>query len=329
MRRLRGIRRSRTLLAGAALAFLGIATSFSMRAPVRVPPPAPPVAPDQLAPELVRIEPGTVVGDLAPPGWTHSIIRTSVQIESGDLDVMPKLASRTAERIRTAMLAAVRPPSRGAPYYSLERVGVGLTMACRGANMVVSPESVDRLRVPMNIIDHFVLRRAGEAAQRGRLAARTPTFALYDASLELTEGPLQIHRSIYLRHALLVDARTGMIRTLIWPVAENPALRKPPEHLIEVAPGLAHRSGVHVHAEKLLGRIPIAWFFAMTDLPRGVVHPLPATFREMSVQDPGTFRESVEMEHALRLLLDESPSGQPEWLRRRENDARRGHRFYN
>jgi hypothetical protein len=287
--------------------FLGLFTALSPRGPGRAPAPAPPVDIDHNAPELVRIEPGTVVGDQAPPGWTHSVIRTSVRIESGDLDVMPKLAVRTAERIRTAMLAEVRPPASGLPFYSLGRVGVGLTMSCRGENMVVSPESVDRLRVPMNIIDHFVLGRAEEAAQRGRLAARTPTFAVYDASLELTEGPQQIHRSIYLRHALLVDSRTGELRTVLWPVAESPALRKPPEFLVEIPPALAHRSGIHVDAQKLLGRIPIAWFFAMTDLPRGVVHPTSPEFRELSVSDPVTFRESMEMEQVLRKLLGDPP----------------------
>jgi hypothetical protein len=271
----------------------------------RRPPPAPPPPgrPGEAVPELVRIPPGTAIDDEAPEGWSHTVLRTRVFIESGDLHLLPPLARVTAERIRTAMLAEVGPDAEG---YRLRRVGVGLTLIHHGRNLVVTPDSAGRLGVPLSIVDRFVLSRAEDAVERGRLAARTRTFALYDASVELAEGPRLQHHSRYMRHALLVDPETGRLRCLVWVMAERPAARVAPESLVEVTPGLAFRCGIHVQAFTIAGRVPYNWWFAMTAIPSGRAIPIPADFRDWSIREPRTHEESAEMERRLRAVLGDT-----------------------
>jgi hypothetical protein len=250
--------------------------------------------------ELVEIEPGTAIGHEPPEGWTHRLVCTRMTVDSGDLHLLPELARVTAARIRTAMLAEVRRTPGPLGFFHLKRVGVGLTLEHKGENLAVTPDSVDRLGVPMSIVDRFVLGRAEEAVERGRLAARTPLFALYDASIEFADEPSLEHRSMFLRHALLVDPRNGQLREFVWRVAEKPEERTPPEAVIEVACPLDFVCGIHVQAIKIANRIPVGWLFAMTAVPSGKAIPLDPETAEKLLADPETAEDSEGMEYILR-----------------------------
>lgn len=264
------------------------------------PKPAPPGRQGEAVPELVRLDPGAVVDDGPPPGWSHRIIKTDLELASGDLGTLPAFARVTATRFRTLVAADVRPGASGG--YALGRVGVGLAMAHRGRDIVVASKSVDDLGLNLSMLDKLVLARAEAALERGRLSARTPSFALYDASVELTDG--DEHRSIYLRYGILVDPETGSLRTVVWPVAEDPEKRRAPEEMILIPPSLLFRCGIHVKAQRALGQVPVSWFFAMTGLPPGEAVRMPDELRAWSTGDPRTPEESGKLESLLRRALD-------------------------
>lgn len=271
------------------------------------PPPPPPGVEGEAVPELVAIEPGLVVSDRAPTGWTHLVLKTFTKLETGDLGTLPSFAKDTATRFRTVLLADVRPGPRG---YALRRVGVGLALSHEGQEIVVASSALDRLGVPASLLDTMVLGRAEKAVARGRLAARSPTFALYDASVEWNDAGR--HESIYLRYALLVEPEAGVLRTFCWPVAADPADRVPPETLVEIPSGTIFHCGIHVLAERAFGQIPVSWLFAMNALPPGPRLTMPERLQPWSIRDPRTADGSRALEAVLREALD-LPGPEPEW----------------
>jgi hypothetical protein len=279
-----------------------IAWEAIMGKPAGPPPkPAPPGHAGEVVPELVRLEPGAVIGDGPPTGWSHRVIKTTLELATGDLDTLPAFAKETATRFRTLLMADVRRSASGAGH-ALGRVGVGMAVAHRGGDIVVSSSNVDSLGDELSILDRLVLSRAEEALDRGRLAARTPTFALYDASVEIADGDK--HRSAFLRYGFLVDPGSGALRTVVWPIAEDPAKRRPPEEMILITPSLEFRCGIHVKAQRALGQVPVSWFFAMTGLPTGEAVRMPEDLRAWSTRDPRDAYESGKLEGLLRRALD-------------------------
>ncbi len=265
------------------------------------PRPAPPGHLGEVVPELVGIEPGTVVGDGPPAGWSDLVVKSTTYLEGGDVATLPLFARETATLFRTVVLADVRPSPGADSAYALYQIGVGLALSHEGQDTVITSESLESLDISLSLIDKLILERAESALSRGRLAARTATFALYDASVELADG--DVHRSIYLRYALLVDPTTGDLRTFVWPVAARPSDREPPASLIALKPSLLFPCGVHVLAKRAFGKVPVAWYFAMTHLPTGRSIPLPTELRSWSILDPQTADESAELEALLRRLL--------------------------
>ncbi len=277
--------------------------TFGRLTPVSTPPaPSEGMAP---APKLVRIEPGTIVEDTAPKGWSSRIIKTVLSLKSGDVDSLPEFATQTATRLRTVLLADVR---RGSDGYRLRRLGVGLAMKHKGRDAVVSSDSLDPLGVEVSTLDKIVLSRAEQALDRGRLAARTPTFVVYDASVEYFQA--KKHRSIYLRYAIVVDPASGRLRTLVWPIAQVPLERKKPSEMILLPPNTLFRCGVHVQATRLPGGIPVAWYFAMDGLPPGKRLPMPPELQKWATIDPETGEQSTRFEAAVRRALQDSLSGE-------------------
>lgn len=304
-------------LAGVLLAVLVGAAwliwSTTLGGPTAPPPrPAPPGASGAVVPELVALEPGANLNAGLPQGWTERVLESATVLESGDLNAMPSLGRNLAERFYTAVLADVRPrPGPGATRYALYRLGTGLGLVHDGKLLIVELESLDRLGIALSLLEKVTLGRAQSALGRGRLAARTATFVLYDASVEWSDAQTTPNRSIYLRYGILVDPETGSLRTVVWPVAAQAADRKPPESMVALPRNLQFACGVNVKAERALGGIPVGWKFAIDRLPPGEPIPMTPELQAWSVRDPATPEESAELEAALRKALqDHGPTGE-------------------
>jgi hypothetical protein len=79
----------------------------------------------------------------------------------------------------------------------------------------------------------------------------------------------QVHHSVELTYALLVDEHTGALRVLVWSQEAGETSLAAPAKLVELPPNLVFDCPLNVKAERLLGMVPVSWSFAMEDLPPG------------------------------------------------------------
>ena len=259
-------------------------------------------------PELVMLQPGTVLGEGPPAGWSERVIQSILHLASGDVNTLPASAKVTATKFRTVVLADVRRDGSGTSY-RLGRVGIGLSMVQDGRDVVISSATLGRQGVSLSTIDSMVFGRAEKALGRSHLLATTPTFALYETFVELADESGK-HRSILLRYALLVDPRTGALQTACWPIAEDPKDRAAPEAIVLLPPDLAYRCGIHVLARRIAG-VVIGWGFAMTDLPAGARFPAPTDLRSLLEREAFDPDEAAELEGLLREVLRDQSGPRP------------------
>jgi hypothetical protein len=254
--------------------------------------------------ELVLLAPGTKVDETLPPGWSHLVIKSVPRLASGDLDSLPGMATSTATLFRATVLVDVRPVGEGANrHFVLRRVGVGLCVPSRGHDTVVLSQTVASQGIELGMVGRTVLDRAEQELRRGRLVARTPTFALFSTPAVMQVG--NGHREILLRYALLVDSASGALQTLVWAIDLDPARRVAAKTMVLMNPSLVYDCGLDVSAQRLLGAVPINWSFAMRGLPTGQPRPMSPQLQAWSVRDVRTPLEADELEGTLRLAVSE------------------------
>src|SRR5271157_6270247 len=130
--------------------------------------------------KLVRIAPGTLVGDQPPRMWSHLVIKSIPRLVSGDLETLPRSAFRTAPLIRTVILADVGRSADDPSRFALRRVGVGLCVPdLSKGDVVVESGRLAESGVKLGMMEKVVLQAAEEELTLGRLIARGPAFALY------------------------------------------------------------------------------------------------------------------------------------------------------
>ncbi len=225
-----------------------------------------PRGPDRVA--LVRIAPGTLIANRPLKSWSHFILESLPRLASGDLATLPRSAARTAGLFRTVILADVGRSSDDEQRFVLRRIGVGLCVPDhQGHDVVVTSERVERLNVELGVMDKVVLKAAEAELLRGRIAASTPTFALYRAPAAIAIG--DAHHEMLLSYAFLVDPDSGALKTLVWAQGASNRDAPPPGILVQLAPHLIFDCPIDVKARRLLGAVPVSWSFAMSELPPG------------------------------------------------------------
>jgi len=249
-------------------------------------------------PELTPVAAGTGVGDGPPPGWSHLVLKSVGRIESGDLDTLPDFASSMATLFRTVILADVRPSSGEGPAgFTLARVGLGLCVPVGGIDTVVTSEARGSVPASLGLVDRQVLARAEGELRKARLVARTRTCAVLVAPSVLKVGPT--HRRVLLVYLLLVDRRTGGLRTLVYATADDPGLRTALPTLTLLPDRLRFRYGLDVAARRWLSLVPVNWSFALRELPPGRDLPAPKRLQpwlldpETMTADPSGFEREV------------------------------------
>ncbi len=243
--------------------------------------------------------PGTIVGREAPEGWNHLVLKSIPKLTSGDIETLPAHAVESATLFRTVILADVQRDQQG--IYALRKIGVGLCVPHQGQDTVVTTESLEQSGIRLSIVDQLVLDRALTELSKGRLIARTPFFALFEAPTMFANGGE--HRKILLRYALIVDPETGRLQTSVWKIAADPSSRVPAQELVRLPRDLVFECRLDVSARSVLGSVPVSWSFAMTELPPGQRQRMPSPLRAWSVQTPRTRRENARLEMILRHSL--------------------------
>lgn len=219
-------------------------------------------------PRVVHLPVGLVIGSTPPEGWSHLVIKSLPRLGSGDLGSLPRSAARTASLFRTVILADVGQLPNQPGRRVLRRVGLGLCVPDqRGRDVVVMPGRDTEAGVSLGLTDRLVLDAAEDQLSRGKLAAATPTFALYRAPAVLAVRGT--HHEIVVCYAFLVVPGDGDLRTLVWMQEKAQAEAPAQKRAVELAPNLVYECPLDVRAKRLLGAIPVSWSFAMTGLPPG------------------------------------------------------------
>lgn len=220
-------------------------------------------------PRLVQLTAATKIGEKAPEGWTHLVIKSLPRLESGDLDSLPTAAHKTATRFHTVILADVQPLGLDRQFI-LSRVGLGICVPAQDGtkdDVVVSSDRLQSLSIKLSTVEQIVLESAETEMAESRIIAFTSTFALLRApAMLLVQGK---HQRVDLYYAFCVDPATGRLRVGAWSMWPGDIKQPPPPALIEVAPRTIYRCGVDVQARRVLGTVPYSWTFAMQKLPPG------------------------------------------------------------
>ena len=226
---------------------------------------------------LVHLNAGSkLVGQSAPPGWSHVALKSVPMLASGDLDTVSSQAFETARRVRPLILADIRRSEAGlGSTFYLARVGVGLCAPDQDgeSDRVVTATSVEGTAGTWTTKQRLILTALAFETSRTRLAAATPTFALLRSpSMFLIGGS---HRKTESCYALLVDPSSGELRVVIWQDDLRRSAQMPSEIPARLPASPVFDCPQDVHATRVLGT-PVAWSFAIRELPPGTDVTLPA-----------------------------------------------------
>lgn len=220
-------------------------------------------------PRLVQLPAAMRIGDKTPEGWTHLVIKSIPSLESGDLDTLPEMATKTATMFHTAMVADVQPLGLDRQYV-LTRVGVGICVPAQDGtkdDIVVASDRIEALSVKLSTVEKMVLEAAETEMAETRIIAFTSTFALLRSpAMLLVAGK---HHKVDLYYAFCVDGATGRLRVGAWSMWPGSGSQPPPPSVIEVAPKTIYHCAIDVQARRVLGLVPFSWTFAMRKLPPG------------------------------------------------------------
>jgi hypothetical protein len=242
-----------------------------------------------------------VVGQRPPRNWSHLVIKSIPRLASGDLGTLPRSAFRTATLFRTVILADVGQSADHPAKFVLRRIGIGLCVPVRSrGDVIVRSGRLEELGIGLGMVEKVVLRSAEAELAKGRLIASGPTFAMYRGPVKMQVG--QIHQSVELTYALLVDEHTGALRVLVWSQEVTKDGLAAPAELVELPPNLDFDCPLDVQAERLLGTVPVSWSFAMENLPPGRPVALSPGLARCLARD-ALLGDSEAMEQALRRAL--------------------------
>ncbi len=236
-----------------------------------------PISAHLQVPRLVQLDSGSQLeGQSAPQGWSHLVIKSIPNLATGDLDTVSSQAFETARRLRPVIVADIRrsEPEFGSRYY-LARVGVGICAPGQDgvSDRVISPASVEGTRGAWTAKQRIILAAMAYEVARTEMAAATPTFALLRSpNTFLIEGK---HRKVESCQALLVDPRSGKLQVVVWREDAQHAAGEPVGVPARLVSAPVFDCPQDVHATRLLGT-PVAWSFALRELPPGTDLTLPA-----------------------------------------------------
>jgi hypothetical protein len=255
-------------------------------------------------PRLEHLSAGTRISDTLPEGWTHSVIRSIPQLKSGDLDSLPKSATKTATMFRTAILADVQGLGLDKQFI-LSRVGIGICVPGRDGpkeDVVVSSDRLQALGMNLSTVEQIVLDAAEAELKEARIIAHTSSFALLRAPITLVVHGK--HKKVDLYYALCVDPTTGRLRVGVWSMWPGSVNKTPPPEVIELAPKFAFDCELDVQARRLLG-VPFSWSFAMRELPKGTRSKVEKPLGEklVAVANRPISVDPEELEKMLRKIL--------------------------
>jgi hypothetical protein len=216
---------------------------------------------------LDLIAPGTVVEKTPPKGWSHLIIKSHPRAGTGDVKQLSKSTAQLTALLHTVILANVQAEKPGR--HRLTAVAVGLGTKVNGQDIIVSPEKQKELGANLGFLERMVLSRAQEKLRDVQVVARSNTMALIDCpNLLQRDGK---HRPVVLRYAVLVDAASGRLDTLLWVIDrdERGGYVGVSGAMEWLPPNKMEDCVLHVDASEFSLGVPSENAFALDRIPQG------------------------------------------------------------
>jgi hypothetical protein len=267
---------------------------------------------DVTARPMALIQPGTVIGNRPPQGWSHLIIKSFPRTTAGDMDKVSNLALQMSSLLSTAFLANVEAvPGQGAspPHYRLGAMAIGFATRIQGKDTIISPDTQRQLGADFGFIARQVLAAAYERQQDARVVARSETSAIVDTPAYMLRGTR--HRPVILRYALLVDAQTGRLDTLLWLIDRDNrgGYVGPSSPMQWLPPNKIQDCEMHVDAGEFTLGVAAEDAFAIMHIPRGVKEiPFSDDLKGLAAQPRLSAGMATAMEGKLREALRRAAS---------------------
>jgi hypothetical protein len=255
--------------------------------------------------ELIR--PGTVIGQQAPAGWSHLVLKSWPRLPDDQKKLVNEMTARLAVTFFTATTADVAAEDvQGGRHFRLARLGFGLGTRVRGQDMIVSPATEAKLGADLGFFGRQVLDEVSQRQQEIHLVAATATAAIVDTPLFMPRG--HGHRKVILRYVFLVDLRTGRLDTLVWRI--NLDARGNYEGAVGaidwLPPNLMVDAVMQVDVREFHLGIPSERAFAVTSLPPGQPLDCPAALQPIAGRPQLTADHARLLEAGLRERIAEA-----------------------
>jgi hypothetical protein len=253
----------------------------------------------ELAPRgFDRIPAGTVVGDKAAEGWTHIVSVAKPSLGSGDVDQAPGPAVSLTDMFWPAILAKVKKDGQG---HVLDTVAIGYALPVGDKRVIAT--STDRAGAKLGLFGPQVMKENEKFLDDSRQPAYTATMQVFDIpGLVLRDNE---HRPMFIRHAVLVNPKTGELASVHWlmekegdeayPLADAEAQVLPPNYREDRV--------LNVKADKISFGIPSPDAFAQVRLGQGRAAKWTPALKQTAGLKKFTTKTAADLEAGLRELI--------------------------
>ncbi len=241
-----------------------------------------------------KVPPGTVIGDKVPEGWTDLVLFTQPSVSEEDRKKNSNVAFYS-ELFKTVVLAKV---IKSGNSYQLRTVASGFAVAIKGRNTII--DSKHRLGADLGLVGGVVLEANEKGVEKDvAQVVQTPTVRLIDARGMMLRGDK--HEMMVLRHAIMVDPKTGKLRTFIWLLSEkDKAFTLADNDMQLLASGYREKYTLSIKHDRigLLG--PEEDAIARRKLPQGKTVAFTPALRKLADLKEFSKEQAVALENALR-----------------------------
>jgi hypothetical protein len=267
---------------------------------------------------LPSIRAGTVIGRTAPKYWSHLIIKSQPRVAQGDVNDVSQLTLSLARLLSVSIVANVKAidagGSGGAPRYTLDRVALGLGTRIDGRDVIINSDTQSQLGANLSLLARTVLSSTEAEMELIKQVLRSRTSLIFDVpTISLLK---QEHRRMIVRHALLVDAVSGQLNTLVWLIDKNDAgdYTQAVGSMSLLASNTLEERLLSVDANEFTLGIPSSKAIAMVRIPPGQAIAIPPHLASTASMPRFTEESARQLDSGLRDLVRLAPR-QPSTVR--------------
>lgn len=257
---------------------------------------------------VAGIRPGTVIGDAPPKNWSHLVSKSQPRAAKGDLNDVPQLTVSMAKLLSVSIVANVDVVNVGErSLYRLERAALGLGTKINSQDVIINSDTQSQLGAKLGIVARTVLSGTEAEVKLIKQVLRSWDLLIFDVPtiVMLREE----HKRLIVRYALVLDATSGQLNTLVWLIDRNDA----GEYLQAVGtmnllrPNMVEDRQLSIDANEFTLGIPSSKAIAMVRIPPG--HPIAIPPQLLSVASAPRFSEESArtLDAGLRELIRQIP----------------------